>query len=139
MKIQDLEQRIADRASEIVRQKIKVFKTEIDTALKKLFTNSGIGGIETFGCYGLSEKDHRAKDKDLVVARAKLAVLRLAIRDHDEKSSHMKLAWPDAIWQLEVEAIRTELLSKMDLMQQLLMSNPKPDDDGIVFEGDSVE
>ena len=38
-----------------------------------------------------------------------------------------------------VEEIRNELLSKMDLMQQLLVAKSVPADASIKIEGDSVE
>lgn len=139
MKIQDLEARIAERADSVARDKIKVFQDDIDAALKKLFAGSGTGGVERFGCYGLSVKDHRAKDKDLDVARGKLAVLKLAIQNHTETQPTTKLPWPRVIWDLEIEVIRTELLSKMDLMQRLLASKPAAADDDITCEGDTVE
>lgn len=137
MKIKDLEGKIEDRAKEVVTNKIKSFKAEIDAALKKLFGNGGTGSCETFGRYGDSEVGvTRQRDARYDIARAKLQALRMAINDLDENKA--QILWPYVLMEIEVETIRNELLSKMDLMQQLLVSKPV-NDPTIKFEGDSVE
>ena len=138
MKMKDLEAKIADRAQAVVHEKIAVFKREIDAALTKLFGNGGTGSCEKFGSYGMSEDGvTRQKDKRYAIARAKLQALRMAINDLDENKTY--ILWPYVLMGTAVEEIRNELLSKMDLMQQLLVAKSVPADASIKIEGDSVE
>lgn len=133
MKIEDLEKKIAQRAKVNVQVKINAFRHSIDAALATLF---GSGGqfCERFGQYG-SVADKKVLP-DYEKARAKLRALKLAIEDHKDGPPEVKLPWPSILWEAEEEAIRNELLSKMDLMQQLLMSKPGSEDD-VPREGDS--
>ena len=133
MKIQDLEARIAERANVAVQAKIATFKKAIDDALTELFGKSGMGG-EQFGqlCYFEGKED-----KDYHVGRMRLEGLKLAICDYKTpydkyRDQKIKLPWPSELWEKERDAIRTELLSKMDLMQQLLISKPRDTADDVL-------
>lgn len=130
MKIQDLEARIADRASSSVQAKIKVFKTEIDAALTRLFGN-GSQSCERFGSYGYASQIARVKTQEYEIANAKLIALKIAMADSEPHPSKQKIGWPSILWEKEREAIRDELLAKMDLMQQLLLTKPRDDADDV--------
>lgn len=125
MNMKDLEARIEARANENVQKRIAAFKTDIDRAVCKLF---GQDYCSRFGAYGKLMSESCDKDRrELFIGMTKC--LELAVDDRDEKG---KLAgWPSLLWQQEVEALRTELLSKMDLMQQLITSNRSPSEDDV--------
>lgn len=134
MKIQDLETKIAARADAVVQQKIKTFKAEIDAALKKLFGNAS-SGIDRFGMYEYVATSSSPNQ----IVQNKLAALRMAIIDHVRHKDNTQTGhpWPASLWETEREVIRTELLAKMDLMQQLLSSPPRSTDDDVPAEGGS--
>ncbi len=114
--VKDLEAMLADRANTVVQEKIERFKRDIENAFEKLM---GTGRSEiTFGNY----HRHKKSSNDLRSAAAYIACL---ISDHTDQETGKLLAWPAVLWQREQDAIRTELLAKMDLMQQLLMSKPR--------------
>jgi hypothetical protein len=115
--IQDLETKIADRANRNVQAKIDIFKKEIDAALTKL-CGQGHYGCESFGRY-----EKASPTDNYEIARAKGRVLRLAYSSVASDGS--KLSWPPLLWLTEENAIRNELLAKMDLMQQLLMTKER--------------
>ena len=133
MKIEDLEAKIADRASSVVQAKIKVFKTEIDDALTKFFGNGG-RSCEQFGNYDYADTVDRKQNQQFHIAYAKLYALKLAIRDMTESHPKTKIGWPSILWEREREAIRDELLSKMDLLQQLLVTKPRDSEDDVPCE-----
>jgi len=122
VKIKDLEERIAERAHENVNNKIAIFQAAVDKALKDLF-GSGKTGLDRFGYYGSSV------EKMAEVEQAKLAALQLAICNSQPKPNGASalLPWPRMLWDKEADAIRDELLAKMDLMQSLLTSQRKRD------------
>lgn len=135
--LKDLESKIAVRANVEVQAKISRFKTAIDKALSDLFGKTSCG-TDQFGNYQYAEEAAARYPIEF----AKLTALRLAIRDHAEKDkSNTKrlLHWPAELWEKETEAIRNDLLAKMDLMQQLLLAKPRSTDDDVPCEGDSVE
>lgn len=136
MKIQDLEAKIATRADAVVNAKIKAFKSAIDDALAKLFGKTS-SGIDQFGYYSYGEDPKRYP-----LEHMKLQALKMACLDHSKDGGQygkkLKLLWPKALWDQEREAIRNELLSKMDLMQQLLMTPDVSDVDRVTCEGDSA-
>lgn len=121
MAIKDLEAMITERANTNAQAKIDQFKKDIETALDKLLGQTGYRS--SFGSYhaylGLSHID---PDCGLSAQRASVLSLALNNKDDEKKNLH----WPAPIWRNEEESIRKELLSKMDLMQQLLMQ-PKRD------------
>jgi hypothetical protein len=134
MKLIDLETKLAERADAVVQEKIKVFKKEIDDALKKLFGFSSVGG-DSFGQYGFFEG---TKEPYWAIPRMKLAALKLAIWDRQTKGeSKVKLPWPSQLWDKERESLRDELLAKMDLMQQLLISKPRSSENDVPYEGET--
>lgn len=130
MKIQDLEEKIAERARSVVQDKVATFKKEIDAALMKLFGN-GSQSCERFGSYGYAGNVTRVKTPEYEIANAKLTALKIAIEDKEPHPSSVKIGWPKVLWDQENEAIRNELLSQMDLMQRMLLTK-KRDDSGDV-------
>mgnify|MGYP001619360836 CR=1 FL=1 len=56
----------------------------------------------------------------------KLLVLRLAMRDHDGDDRKTMRPWPTMLWRKEENAIRADLMEKMDTMQRLLMTRVEP-------------
>ena len=128
MKIEDLEKKISDRADAVVQAKIKAFKQEIDAALNKLF-GRGTSGCESFGNYVHADTVTRRRDPRFESACGKLLALQIAVRDKvaAENPNHpdVNVAWPRMLWTAEQESIRNELLSKMDLMQQLLLTKER--------------
>lgn len=139
LNLQTLEERINIRANEVVQIKINKFKKAIESALTELFGSTGMGG-EQFGQLGYFEG---SKGKDKEVGRMRLEGLKLAICDYKtpfEKHYDTKvfLPWPSQLWDKERDAIRTELLAKMDLLQQLLLTKER-NSDADVPEGDLKE
>lgn len=124
MKIQDLEAKIKDRADASVAAKVKVFRNEIDAALGKLFGN-GSQTCERFGKYMYAGRSGYENVPQYEIAHAKLTALRIAIQDGQPHPSTEKVGWPQVLWDREIESIRDELLSKMDLMQQILTVKPR--------------
>lgn len=128
-KLSDLETMISEKANDNVQERIKAFKAAIEKALNDLFGNTS-RGIDTFGNFTYSERH----PKDCPIEYAKLTALRLAIHDHEPKEEHTHikrfLPWPAELWETEVDTLRNELLSKMDLLQQMLCrkSKQRPDD-----------
>ena len=127
-KISDLEEMLAKRANDNVQTRISRFKAAIDKACDDLFGKTSCG-TDKFGNYQYAE--HRPDQHP--VEFAKLTVLRMAVKDHERDPKTEKktlLAWPGMLWETEIEALRNELLSKMDLLQQLLCSKSeeRPDD-----------
>lgn len=119
MNVKDLEKMIADRANNQVQLRIRAFKQAIESALNQL---TGVNAFTSeFGEYENYLKFSENDDSRGVRAeRAKL--LSLALKDRSHDGSHTKwLPWPENLWRREEEQIRKELLSKMDLMQQLLL------------------
>jgi len=129
VKIQDLEDKINERAKVNVAQKVKAFRAEIDAALTKLFGN-GSQSCERFGSYGYAGNVTRKKTPEYEIANAKLDALNIAIAANEPHPSNKEIGWPRLLWEKERESIRNELLAKMDLMQQLLVAKPlDPADD----------
>lgn len=127
-KMSDLETMLGERANDNVQVRIRKFKTAIEHALNELFGKTSCG-TDQFGNYQYSEQ----RPDSYPVEFAKLTALRLAIRDHEKNpTTDVKsfLSWPGLLWDTEVQALRNELLSKMDLLQQMLCSKsqPRPDD-----------
>lgn len=131
MKIQDLETKIAARADTAVQAKISVFKNAIDKALSDLFGKTNTG-IDQFGMYEYSQ----TVSSPAPISSMKLAALKMAIKDHDNLPDSRKKfhPWPAFLWEREREDIRNELLSKMDLMQQLLTSKQRSTDKDVPCE-----
>ena len=127
MNIESIEQKIALRANENVQAKIKAFEAAIVSAMTALFAPEYCHF--TFGqCAFADEEPHKGR-KDLADHRNFAAVLRLA--GHN-KEGHQRLPWPSRLWEIERQTIRDDLMSKMDLMQKLLMTKPG------ATEGDAV-
>lgn len=125
MKMKDLEARIEARANENVQKRISEFKTEIDRAVCKLF---GQDYRSRFGVYEKRMSEICDKDsRELAIGMTRC--LELAVDDKDETGK--SAGWPSLLWQQEVDALRTELLSKMDLMQQLITSNRSASEDDV--------
>lgn len=137
MKIETIEQRIADKANKNVQAKISKFKESIDIALRELLGSDNCTPL-SFGSYGFAETGSNATVEHLSGARRKLAALRLAIQDKEISTGsgrrETKLPWPKWIWDQEIEAIRDELMSKMDLMQQLLMTKKQTSENDEIHE-----
>ncbi len=129
---QTIEERISIRANEVVQSKINKFKKAIDVALTELFGSTGMGG-EQFGQLGYFEG---STTKDKLVGRMRLEGLKLAICDYktpydSRKDSKVLLPWPAELWDRERDAIRTELMSKLDLVQQLLLAKSSTSDEDV--------
>lgn len=125
MKMKDLEALIEARANDNVQKRITAFKTEIDRAVCKLFCQDY---CSRFG--GYRKRMREACDKDrLELAIAMTRCLEFSVDDKDEKGK--QAGWPSLLWRQEAEALRTELLSKMDLMQQLITSNRSASEDDV--------
>ena len=137
MKIETIEQRIAEKANLNVQAKIKKFKESIDIALRELLGSDDCASLG-FGSYAFAESGNNATAEHLSGARRKLAALRLAIQDKEISTGsdrrETKLPWPKWLWEKEIESIRSELMSKMDLMQQLLMTKNKPSESDEIHE-----
>lgn len=132
MKMSDLETKLADRANASVQEKIVTFKREIDAALTKLFGNGHAMGVESFGKYLRCAEGTKPRNKAYAIALAKLEALKLAICEKDDADA--PLPWPSMLWDRELEEMRTELLSKMDLMQKLLMTPQRSTTDDVPHE-----
>ena len=133
MNIQTLEEKIAKRAGTVVQAKIKVFKAEIEAALNKLLGASRMS-CESFGNYEYADTVDVGKNSQYEIAFSKYSVLKLAIQDEHVGPPRTKKLWPRVLWDMEIENIRNELLEKMDLMQQLLVSKSQPSDDDVPRE-----
>lgn len=125
MKMSDLETMIAKRADDNVQARIQQFKRDIEAAVGKLFGDSG-GSYPGFGKY-----KEAAKAQD-AFRRAKAAVMALALGDTDEAGK--RLGWPSELWNIEQQSLRTELLSKMDLLQQMLLAKPRNNENDVPQE-----
>lgn len=126
--VKDLEKMIEDRANDVVQDKIKKFKYEIELAVEKLV---GLGrGDLKFGSYC----KHEASTNVYRLAAAYIVCL---ISNDQDPETAKAYSWPALLWEKERDAIRNELLAKMDLMQQLLMTKPRSNDDDVPCEGDS--
>lgn len=125
MKMQDLEKRIEAKANENVQKKIQVFMRAIDMALCQLM---GLDYMRRFGEY--AERLRNSCDKDSrELFGAMTSCLELAVDEKDANGK--KKGWPKLLWNQEVELLRSELLAKMDLMQQLIMCNTGSSEDDI--------
>jgi len=124
MKISDLETMIAKRADDNVQARIQQFKQDIQAALAKLF-----GGSSSHVAFGKYREAATYKDEE---KRAKGVVMELALGDTDEDGR--RLGWPSTLWNIEKEALRTELLSKMDLLQQMLLAKPRNNENDVPQE-----
>lgn len=137
MKVETIEQRIADKANKNVQAKIAKFKESIESALRDLFGTENCASFK-FGEYIYSERNGNENSAYLSGAHNKLAALRLAVQDKEYSTGsdrrETKLPWPKWLWDREVEAIRDELMSKMDLMQQLLMTKKQPSENDEIHE-----
>ena len=123
MKMSDLETMIAKRADNNVQARIMQFKLDIQAAVAKLFVDSH---STSFGRY--REAMH-LKDAQ---KRARGVVMGLAMADTDDDGK--KLGWPSTLWDNEQETLRTELLSKMDLLQQMLLAKPRNNENDVPQE-----
>ena len=115
--LNDLEAKLASRADKNVQDKIAKFKSAILKALTDLFGEipQGQQGSLRFGhlaWYGDNTTDGYA------FLRAHCQVLKLAIAETYENNT--KIPWPAILWRMEENRLRDELLSKMDLLQQLI-------------------
>ena len=124
MKMSDLETMIAKRADDNVQARIHQFKQDIQAALVRLFNSSS--SHVAFGKYR-EAATYQDEDK-----RAKGVVMKLAMADTDEEGR--KLGWPSTLWNNEQETLRTELLSKMDLLQQMLLAKPRNNENDVPQE-----
>jgi hypothetical protein len=138
VKIEDLEAKITKRANAVVNEKLKVFRKEIEAALTRLFGQT-CGGVDQFGYFSYAEGNKRYPLENMKLQALRMAILdHVKINDTNHTGQPTKLPWPKILWDQEREAIRNELLAKMDLMQQLLMT-PVVSEADYVPEGDSIE
>ena len=127
MKITDIEERITVRANAAAQAKIEVFKKTVQKALSELVGHAN-PGYDQFGHYGLLEGLPARSVNTYTIERAKLEILKLAMVDHKTDNGRKDMfRWPSLIWDIERGKIRDELMSKMDLMQQLLIHQPRSD------------
>lgn len=131
-RISELEAKLALRANDTVQKKIKAFQKDIEQAVGKLFGQDDVRG--DFGSYEKMANVTAYDKSKMALRKAKLAVMNLAIRSTTEDGK--TATWPSILWERERESIRNELLEKMDLMQSLLMTNPRNTDSDVPCEGE---
>lgn len=125
MNIETIEQKIALRANVQVQAKIKAFESAIATAMKDLFAPEYC----SFSFGECSDEEPHQSRKDLADHRVFSAVLRLA---GENRKDRQPLPWPSRLWEIETQAIRDELMSKMALMEKLLMTKEGGNEGGAV-------
>lgn len=131
MKVADLEKRLCEKAKENVKKRVDQFKRDIDAAIGKLFEENSSGMCGKYATWGQATtitEDRRTLYREMA------DMLWLASGFLDEDGNPIKVPW--ALVTREHDKLRGELIAKMDLMQQLLVVQPGPEDDVTFDKGE---